>query len=184
MIAELKQNIDLFSVVESAGVDLQRRGARYVGLCPLHMEQTPSFYVFQDNHFKCFGCGEHGDVIDFVQKLHGYSFQDALKHLGIDRQEITPKIKKQIRQRKERAELLKRFRRWEVITSNKLSFLIRNAHKLLSQIKTPDDLERYGSLYHPLPVWEYQFEILCSGDDKAKYQFYKNEANNGEFQPC
>lgn len=51
-------------------------------LCPFHAERTPSFAVFlKDNHFHCFGCNVHGDVITFTQKLHNYSFYDACKHL-------------------------------------------------------------------------------------------------------
>ena len=100
MIAEFKREIDLLSVVEASGVEVIQHGTRHVGLCPFHSEKTPSFYIFQDNHYKCFGCGEHGDVIDFVQKHYGLSFQDALKHLGIDQGRVTPKVRQDIERRK------------------------------------------------------------------------------------
>ena len=74
-IAEHKQNIDINDVIEHAGVELKRQGARQVGLCPFHADKTPSCYVFSDNRCKCFGCGESGDVIDFTQKLHGLPFR-------------------------------------------------------------------------------------------------------------
>ena len=112
MIQAAKQNIDLVSVAEGSGVEVKRHGRRFVAPCPFHAERTPSFYIFDDNHFKCFGCGEHGDVVDFVQKLYGLSFQDALAHLGIERGELTPKMKAEIQQRKRKAELVKRFRLW------------------------------------------------------------------------
>jgi DNA primase len=102
-ISELKQDIDLASVVTDSGVELKRSGTRHVGLCPFHDEKTPSLFIFPDNHFKCFGCGEHGDCIDFVQKLHGLSFKDALKHLGIEQGRITPEVKRNIERRKRRA---------------------------------------------------------------------------------
>nr|NQU93673.1 hypothetical protein [Bacteroidota bacterium] len=173
MIAELKNSIDLAEVVRKSGIELNDRGW---GLCPLHTEKTPSFKVDSDRQrWYCFaGCGG-GDCIDFTQKYHGVDFKTALQILGIDtrRQKITPQMRKELQQRKHRADLVKRFRRWEVVTSNKLSFLIRNAHRLLSSIKTPADFERYGNLYHPLPVWECQFDILCSGNDKLKFEFYQ-----------
>ena len=50
MIQTAKQNIDLHSLVESAGVELRQHGNRHVGLCPFHTERTPSFYVFDDHH--------------------------------------------------------------------------------------------------------------------------------------
>ena len=78
MIAELKKNIDLAQVVQEAGVGTQQQGSRQIGLCPFHDDKTPSFFIFDNQRFKCFGCGENGDVVDFVQKLYGLSFKDAL----------------------------------------------------------------------------------------------------------
>jgi len=50
------------------------------GLCPFHPDHNPSLAVYPD-HFYCFGCGAHGDVIDWVMKLHNLSFNEALKYL-------------------------------------------------------------------------------------------------------
>lgn len=49
--------------------------------CPFHAERTPSCKVFQDNKFRCFGCGANGDVIDLVQKINNASFLDAVKFI-------------------------------------------------------------------------------------------------------
>ncbi|HUV77829.1 MAG TPA: CHC2 zinc finger domain-containing protein, partial [Desulfobacterales bacterium] len=114
MIEAAKQNIDLVSVVEGAAVELKQRGTRHVGLCPFHNEKTPSFFIFNDNRFKCFGCGERGDTIDFIQKLYGLSFKDALQHLGIEQGPVTPEIKADIKERKRKAELVRNFREWEI----------------------------------------------------------------------
>ena len=55
-------------------------GARYIGLCPFHNEKTPSFGVHPVHQFyKCFGCGEGGDVLKFVMEIDGLSFYEALK---------------------------------------------------------------------------------------------------------
>lgn len=51
--------------------------------CPFHNEKTPSMKIYEQD-FYCFGCGEHGDVISFVQKLFGLSFPDTLKKIDID----------------------------------------------------------------------------------------------------
>ena len=65
-------------------VELRRAGKEFVGLCPFHADKTPSFSVNDDiGVFHCFGCGESGDVIDFVRKLDGLSFTEARKALGI-----------------------------------------------------------------------------------------------------
>lgn len=44
-------------------------------LCPFHEEKTPSFFIYPDNSYHCFGCGAHGNAIDFLMKNLGYSFE-------------------------------------------------------------------------------------------------------------
>ena len=80
---QLKSSVDLVNVVGEY-VRLKKSGAqRYLGLCPFHNEKTPSFTVHAARQFyKCFGCGEGGDVFNFVQKIEGISFYEALKLLA------------------------------------------------------------------------------------------------------
>ena len=64
-------------------VKLRRAGSDWKGLCPFHNEKTPSFSVSQaKGRFHCFGCGENGDAISFVQKFENTSFPEALKILA------------------------------------------------------------------------------------------------------
>ena len=64
-------------------VELRRSGQSYKGLCPFHHEDTPSFYVWpQKGTWHCFGCGEGGDVISFLQKKQGLSYPETIKWLG------------------------------------------------------------------------------------------------------
>jgi hypothetical protein len=66
-------------------VELRKSGKEYHGLCPFHADKTPSFHVNEDKGvFHCFGCGESGDVFDFIMKLDGVSFVEAVKSLGAD----------------------------------------------------------------------------------------------------
>lgn len=81
-LQELREKVDIVEVV-GRQVALKRAGKSYKGLCPFHQEKTPSFYV--DPHrrsFKCFGCGEWGDALDFVQKTQGKSFLEAVRSLA------------------------------------------------------------------------------------------------------
>ena len=56
---------------------------RLLGSCPFHEEKTPSFYVFTDTgKYHCFGCGEHGDEIDFICKYKQVDFKEAIELLG------------------------------------------------------------------------------------------------------
>ncbi|RMH55245.1 MAG: DNA primase [Candidatus Hydrogenedentota bacterium] len=64
-------------------VTLKRAGANFKGLCPFHDEKTPSFFVNdQHGYYKCFGCGESGDIFTFLQKISGISFGEALRQLA------------------------------------------------------------------------------------------------------
>ena len=62
---------------------LKRSGRSYKGLCPFHGEKTPSFYVFPETGtWKCFGCGEGGDVFTFLQRRENLEFGEALRLLA------------------------------------------------------------------------------------------------------
>jgi DNA primase len=68
-------------------VALHRRGDRWTGLCPFHNEKTPSFAVYRgvkDGHgrYHCHGCGASGDAVDWLRKMEGMSYGEAVKALN------------------------------------------------------------------------------------------------------
>lgn len=78
----LRQRIDLIDVV-STFVDLKKTGATYKGLCPFHDEKSPSFMVQKgDSHYHCFGCGAHGDAIQFLMEHQKLTFTDSIEYLA------------------------------------------------------------------------------------------------------
>ena len=82
IIEEVRQRNDIVDVI-SGYVGLQKRGSNYVCCCPFHGEKTPSFHVSRSKQmYKCFGCGEGGNVITFVMKYENSSFPEALKMLA------------------------------------------------------------------------------------------------------
>ena len=81
-IDDLKLQIDIVDVI-GREVNLKKSGSNYMGLCPFHSEKTPSFSVNAEKQFyHCFGCGEHGDVIKFVQNHYKLSFMEAVEKLA------------------------------------------------------------------------------------------------------
>ncbi|WP_428374864.1 DNA primase [Lichenicoccus sp.] len=62
---------------------LTRSGRNWKACCPFHGEKTPSFYVY-DDHFHCFGCGAHGDVISFAMQSGGQSFLETVSALAAE----------------------------------------------------------------------------------------------------
>ena len=82
-IDEVRNRTDLREVVESY-VTLKSAGiGSYKGLCPFHDERSPSFHIRpQLGTFHCFGCGESGDVIAFIQKMDHSSFTETVELLA------------------------------------------------------------------------------------------------------
>src|SRR5215210_5597687 len=81
-VEEIKARLDVADLVGQS-VALKRSGRSFKGLCPFHGEKTPSFYVFPETGtWKCFGCGEGGDVFTFVQKRENLDFAEALRTLA------------------------------------------------------------------------------------------------------
>src|SRR5436190_4941633 len=82
-VEQVKSSVDIVKVVGEYVRLRKAGGARYIGLCPFHNEKTPSFGVHPVHQFyKCFGCGEGGDVLKFIMKIDGLSFYEALKLLA------------------------------------------------------------------------------------------------------
>ena len=81
-VEEVRARSDIVAVIGES-VPLKRAGKDYRALCPFHEEKTPSFYVVPSKGFyKCFGCGESGDLFSFVMKRMGLDFTEAVKYAG------------------------------------------------------------------------------------------------------
>lgn len=79
----IKENVNLREAAELYGIDVNRYGK---ALCPFHNDRHPSLYV-ADDHYYCFACGEHGDVIDFVGRLFQLSPYNAARKLIEEQQQ-------------------------------------------------------------------------------------------------
>lgn len=78
----LRQRIDLVEVL-SSHIDLKRSGAAFKALCPFHDEKTPSLMIQRgDQHYHCFGCGAHGDAIQFLMLHAKMSFKESIESLA------------------------------------------------------------------------------------------------------
>ena len=81
-IPALKARHPLGDTVEAAGVRLRGRGRVRQGVCPFHDEAEGSFTVYADSErFYCFGCGEGGDVLDFIRRVENLSLPEAIARL-------------------------------------------------------------------------------------------------------
>jgi DNA primase len=110
VIEEIRGRVDVVAVI-GRHMELKKSGRTWKGCCVFHGERTPSFHVYpEDKHFKCYGCGEYGDVFKFLQKLQGKEFPEVVRELAAEvgveipeQQEDSAEIRAR---RKERAEVL------------------------------------------------------------------------------
>lgn len=165
VFATVKTSINTREAVARYGVEVNRHGK---ALCPFHNDRNPSLFV-DDDHYHCFACGEHGDVIDFTAKLFGLKLYEAAQKLaydfGITQDKPPTKAMQEKQNRKSEAQRLRE--------NEKLCFSALMAYmkflqewKVLYAPRTPeDDVDsRFSEACHWLPYVEYLVDLLIMGD--------------------
>ncbi len=161
----VKTSINTREAAERYGVEVNRHGK---ALCTFHNDRHPSLFV-DDDHYYCYACGEHGDVIDFTSKLYGLSLYDTAKKLAYDfgiMQDKPPT--KAIQEKLNRKSEAQRLRENE-----KLCFsALMESYKLLQEWKrsyaprSPEDTQddNFVEACHKLNYVEYLVDLLIMGD--------------------
>lgn len=167
---------DILAVMEREGIEgLRSRGRDFWALCPFHADKTPSFKVSPEKQtFYCFGCGEHGDVLDFIQKRYNVSFEDALSILGIRKGKPAPVDPAKEKRRK----LLKAFEVWRREYYFKLCNQLIDIHALRIKAQKrkllPESLGFWlAEKLAEIPLIEWQLDILSGNDEQAKINLFK-----------
>ena len=76
---EIRNSLDIVEVISSY-LPLKSQGKNYFGVCPFHDDHSPSMSVAEDKQiYKCFSCGESGNVFTFLEKYENISFLEAVK---------------------------------------------------------------------------------------------------------
>ena len=147
----VKAGINTREAAQVYGIDVNHYG---MALCPFHNDRHPSLYV-SDDHYHCFACGEHGDVIDLTAKLFDLRLYDAARKLASDFH-LAHKTKAQ-----------------QLRENEQLCFSVLNQYRRLLldwerryAPQAPEDAldERFVEACHRLPWVEYQLDILLQGD--------------------
>ena len=82
ILDEIQHRVDIVHLINEY-VPLKKAGRSFKGLCPFHQEKTPSFHVNPDRQiYKCFGCGESGNIFGFLMKYEGLNFPQAVERLA------------------------------------------------------------------------------------------------------
>ena len=178
----VKYGVSCRKATERYGVEVNHYG---MARCPFHNDRHPSLYV-ADDHYHCFACGEHGDVIDFVSKLFHLSLYDAAQKLAADFH-LTPdkppsaaalhakRIRTEAQQLRENERLCfsvltdyaRVLRDWKVRYAPKSSEEAPNA--------------RFVEACHRLDETEYYLDILTSGDSHERTEVIQQQMEDGKL---
>ena len=178
----VKYGVSCRDAAERYGVEVNRYS---MALCPFHNDRHPSLYV-ADDHYYCFACGEHGDVIDFAAKLFGLPLYAAAQRLAADFH-LTPDkppsaaalhakcVQTEAQQLRENERLcfsvLSDYAR--VLRSWKVQYAPQ------SPAEAPD--ERFIEACHNLDQTEYYLDILCTGDSYERAEVIQQQMADGKL---
>ena len=178
----VKYGVSCRKATERYGVEVNHYG---MARCPFHNDRHPSLYV-ADDHYYCFACGEHGDVIDFAAKLFGLLLYEAAQRLAADFH-LTPdkppsaaalhakRVQTEAQQLRENERLC-------------FSVLSDYAHVLRdwkvqyapqSPAEAPD--ERFMEACHKLDETEYYLDILCAGGSLERAEVVQQQMADGRL---
>ncbi|MGK2879089.1 MAG: DNA primase [Solirubrobacterales bacterium] len=111
---KVREAVDIVDLINHY-TDLRRNGSQYMGRCPFHEDNSPSFSVNpHEKVYHCFGCGVGGDVFKFVQEKEGLDFAASIEYLAdqfnveIEYEELDPRAAERQKQRERLFELLER----------------------------------------------------------------------------
>jgi len=183
VFATVKTSINTREAAARYGVEVNRHGK---ALCPFHNDRHPSLFVDND-HYHCYACGEHGDVIDLTAKLHGLSLYDAAKKLaydfGITQDKPSTKAMQEKQNRKSEAQRLRE--------NEKLCFsALLEYYRLLQEWmvlyapRTPEDKldDRFAEACHWLACAEYYLDTLIGGDSYERTEVIDMMMTDGKLQ--
>ena len=178
----VKYGVSCREAAERYGVEVYHYG---MALCPFHNDRHPSLYV-ADDHYHCFACGAHGDVIDFAAKLFGLPLCEAAQKLAADFH-LTPdkppsaaalhakRIRTEAQQLRENERLC--FSELSDYARVLRDWKVRYAPQ--SPAEAPD--ERFVEACHKLDEVEYYLDILASGNSHERAEVIQQQMADGKL---
>lgn len=171
VIDDIRNSVNIVDVIGSV-VRLKKAGQNFIGLCPFHQEKTPSFSVSPSKQiYKCFGCGEGGNVFSFLMKDQNITFGEALKQLaeksGVDisKYKETPRDQERKQQNEELYAVNEFASEWFIRNLRNTDRGKKAQDYMLSRGFREETLELFGVGYAP-DSWE----GLINAANKSKFK--------------
>ena len=156
LFQNVKYGMNCRETAERYGVFVNRQGK---ALCPFHNDRHPSLLV-ADDHYYCFACGAHGDVIDFAANFFALPLYEAAQRLaadfGIDTDR--PPTKEILEKRRQQTEAQ------QLMENERLCFSVLSDYAHLQR----EHRMSFVEAYHKLDETEYYLDILCAGDSHER----------------
>ena len=175
-------DVTLTSPLTPEAMEVNRYG---MALCPFHNDRHPSLYV-ADDHYYCFACGEHGDVIDFVGRLFQLSPYDAARklmadfHLSPDKPPSAAALHAK-RIRTEAQQLTENERLCFSVLSDYARVLRDWKVRYAPQSPDAPVHARFMEACHKLDETEYYLDILCVGDSHERAEVVQQQMADGKL---
>lgn len=167
-INEIRQAVDIVDLI-SDYVQLKKQGRNYMGLCPFHGENTPSFSVSPDKQiYHCFGCGAGGNVFSFIMELDSLTFPEAAIKLAekanialdISSSQVASttetSFSKELKQMIEAHELIRKFYHHLLVNTKDGQHALEY---LLDRGFTLESIEKF-QIGYALNSWEFVYKFL------------------------
>lgn len=178
----VKENINLREAAERYGIEIDRYGK---ALCPFHNDRHPSLFV-ADDHYYCFACGAHGDVIDFAANLFGLPIYEGAQRIAADFGSDTdrPPTKEILEKRRQQTEAQ------QLMENERLCFAVLSDYarvmrdwKVQYAPQSPDEPAhaRFMEACHKLDETEYYLDILCAGDSHERAEVVQQQMAGGKL---
>ena len=178
----VKYGVNCREAAERYGVEVNHCG---MALCPFHNDRHPSLYV-ADDHYYCFACGEHGDVIDFVGRLFQLSPYDAAQKLAADFHLTPDKPPSAAALHAKRIQTEAQ----QLMENERLCFSVLSDYarglrdwKVRYAPLTQDEPlhERFIEACRSLDQTEYYLDILCAGDSYERAEVIRQQMADGKL---
>ena len=176
------KHINMVSELERLGIQFRQAGPNaHAAICPLHADTDPSFHVYHDSDkdkFKCFGCGKHGDIIDFLMAYYGCDWNEAAAKVGV---ELEKHDEQRIKFLKRQAQLEEAYKTWKIEMVSGLRHLCEMAHEAIIDGVIPETMHEAAPVIKSIVKWNQWMQIILSGKESEVLEIYKRERKR--FKP-